>query len=214
MPSRKFRLFPIGGRDAASVLWRLPGNETTGPVVPDDHKGQFNCSFLWEERKTKGGRGRSVQQPSIRAKACRLLNPNRAPNFAVNPYKFRAKLGLEKQCTSRGNPLREGYGQPGTPSELDRGPLPLVAGGSRPGGPGFLIKPARRGPVERRGDEASTWRGETAPESDPAAIPRLVPLHYIDHNKNQHTIGGLAELTRSFPCGCSFPGRKLQNPNP
>lgn len=150
LPSRKFRLFPIGGRDAASVLWRLPGNETTGPVVPDDHKGQFNCSFLWEERKTKGGRGRSVQQPSIRAKACRLLNPNRAPNFAVNPYKFRAKLGLEKQCTSRGNPLREGYGQPGTPSELDRGPLPLVAGGSRPGGPGFLIKPARRGPVERR----------------------------------------------------------------
>ena len=166
--SEEIELFPIGGRDASSVLWRPPGIKTTGAVVPNGHKGQFNCGFLWTQRKTKAARGRLIQQPSIRAKACRLLDSERAQIFAVNPHKF----GRGKQCTSRGNPIWEGYGIPDFASELDRGPLPFGwVGGSRPGENGFLIKPARRGPVERRTDEGTTWRGERLTSRTQARSP-------------------------------------------
>lgn len=146
-------LFPIGGRDASSVLWRPPGIKTTGPVVPNGHKYQNNCSFLWTQRKTKGERGRLIQQASDQGQGLPVAGLRRALIFAVNPH----KLGRGKQCTSRGNPIWEGYGIPDFASELDRGPLPFGwAGGSRPGENGFLIKPARRGPVERRTDEGTT----------------------------------------------------------
>ena len=96
LPIEETRLFPIGGRDAASVLWRPPGGETTGPVVPNDHKGQFNCGFLWEQRKTKGERGRLIQPLSMGAKACRLVDSEGAPNFAVNPHKIRGRETMHK----------------------------------------------------------------------------------------------------------------------
>ena len=79
LPIEETRLFPIESRDAASVLWRLSGIKTPGPVVPNDHKGQFNCGFLWEQRKTKGGKGRLIQPRSMGAKACRLVNPRGSP---------------------------------------------------------------------------------------------------------------------------------------